>query len=382
MLSKATPKQGTASTVTPVVKLTCTKSASGRNNYAAWLAYVIDTLGVQFGLIASVMKTNVPYEVPALVPEDYTPVLPEGMGELTAANVRDLFIRAHSRRAEEVAKVQREAPMFYRALWATLSEESRNLVKAQPGYGGDEGFGANERPNELWAAIRLTHFTLENAAEGVAMADLNLLAKEKAFERLQQKPSQPIADFLREYLDLITDIEAAGVPPREESLKAAYFLDKLDKQRHGQMLVQLRNRALLGEPYPQTVQEAYVLASTWRASVASGDAGGDDGTGIFILSDEVRPAKPKAASAGDNKSAGKKGGGGAAKGGGSKTAAATDDSDVLDAAEEEARLAYFALRKCHECKQRGHARKDCKYFIARKKKEKACLLYTSDAADE
>jgi hypothetical protein len=84
---KVTKETGAAESV---VKLTCTKSAHGRNNYATWLAYVNDTLSVEFGPVASVMKTNVAYTVPELTPTDYLPAdLPAGM-VLTDANQREL----------------------------------------------------------------------------------------------------------------------------------------------------------------------------------------------------------------------------------------------------------------------------------------------------
>jgi hypothetical protein len=43
------------------------------NNFQEWRLRQIDICGKEFGFLANVMKTNVPYVVPAVAISDYTP---------------------------------------------------------------------------------------------------------------------------------------------------------------------------------------------------------------------------------------------------------------------------------------------------------------------
>ena len=54
-------------------------------------------------------------------------------------------------------------------------------------------------PAELWAAIRRTHFTLENAGEGAALERVNLMTKLRTLEQ----PGVSVGEFLRDWLELV-----------------------------------------------------------------------------------------------------------------------------------------------------------------------------------
>jgi len=293
-----------SSSITSTVILSCSKGSTGRNNYAAWVSSVIDTIGTRFGDVATVMKTHVAFVVPEVVPADY--MLQDIPGvELTATNQRDLFLKYHMRHQDAVDAIRRESRPFFRCIWATLSEEPRSRVAAQPNFGGPNGWGSTEQPNELWAAIRLTHFTNENAVEGAEMVTMNLLAKQEVFDRFRQKPGVAISDFKRDFLKQVASLEAAGLTADGEPVKALKFLRKLDPARHGAMMIYLQNEAGSGRPYPQTVEDAYRRASTWATAAIQGQPEGA-GAGIYMLSDEVKPrATPKPTAAEKNKSGGK-----------------------------------------------------------------------------
>jgi hypothetical protein len=346
-----------ASTVKP---LTYVRDASGKNNYAAWLEEVIDKIGKDFGRVATVLKTHVAYEVPPIAEEDYIPAdLPVGM-ILTEANRRELFLKSFSLRHEKLKALEDESPKFYRAIWATLSEESRALLSAQPGYDGPDGWGARERPNDLLAAIRLTHFTNENAIEGPGMAELNLQMKEAAFANFRQLPGVPISKFKKEFLERVAALEAAGGAVDPEPRKAMKFLNKLDKERHGRMLIRLKNDALRGvAAYPATVEEAYTLAFTWTADDLAGMRTAADGSSIFVLSDDIRPApnkKPPSQGPPAGASAQRKGSGTGRSGEGGTHS----KGDYKPSPEEEAaRQAYLKLRTCHGCGKPGHIVRRC-----------------------
>ena len=49
-------------------------AATGRNNYVEWIVATHDDLAqLYYGIIASVLTTQVPNDVPSVVPADYTP---------------------------------------------------------------------------------------------------------------------------------------------------------------------------------------------------------------------------------------------------------------------------------------------------------------------
>jgi hypothetical protein len=47
--------------------------STARNNYVEWIVATHDDLGQLYGIMASVLITQVEYDFPSLVPDDYTP---------------------------------------------------------------------------------------------------------------------------------------------------------------------------------------------------------------------------------------------------------------------------------------------------------------------
>jgi hypothetical protein len=48
-------------------------AATSRNNYVEWIVATHDDVGQLYGMMASVLTTQVAYHVPSVVPADYTP---------------------------------------------------------------------------------------------------------------------------------------------------------------------------------------------------------------------------------------------------------------------------------------------------------------------
>lgn len=141
--------------------------------------------------------------------QDYIPDdLPDDIA-FTDANKRELFMKAFCQKKDEEVRLEKESPMFFRHLWSSLSEESRTLIRAEPGYCGAGGWGTGEDSNELWGAIRRTHFTLENEGERAAMERVNLLMKLRTLEQLKQTPGMSVAEFFRDFLRLVASAEEA-----------------------------------------------------------------------------------------------------------------------------------------------------------------------------
>lgn len=358
-----------------MVMLSCRKNElTKKNNYSVWSKQAVDVLAVKYPKVGTVLKTHEPFEVAPIADASWNPVLPPGMA-MNAGERRELWLKAFVARTAELKAVEDEGKAFYRAVWATLSDESQTVVLGVAGSGGADGWATNERPNELCAAIRATHFTLENGADGPMMANMNLLVKEDAFKAFKQLPGVSIASFKTEFLEQVASLEAAGVAVDPQPLKAAKFLMKLDRARHQTMLVKLRNDAARGTPYPQTVDDAYALASTWT------NAADGDGASIFILSDDVKPrAAPKPPAAATS-------GGGSGKGGPPRKPAATSATVTEghppprkeSAAAEAARLAYYKLRECDECHKVGHIARHCP---DKKKKPHAAVHFTAAVGED
>jgi len=334
---------------------------------------LIDTIGVKYGDIASILKTHVPYVFPPIGPDDYIPAdLPADI-DLTPASIRDNYLRAVNRRLDRVEDMRKQSKPFFRDIYATISEDSRNIIKALPGYADGVSWGVLEAPNELWAGIRLTHHTNENAGDGIELAALNLMDKEESFMYFRQGPTIDIHTFKKEFVLKVASLEAAGsVIVGDEARKAMHFLTKLDKLRHGEMMLQLTNRATEGTPFPATVELAYTFAKNWKTKKSAGStATAGDGAGTFMLSDDVRhhtsstPQAPPSRAKASSKAA----------------AAATDVSAVSGSSgqtgkyayesieEQAARLAFWAVRACRNCGMKGHIAPECP-----SKKKKPVLL--------
>lgn len=119
------------------------------------------------------------------------------------------------------------------------------------------------------------------------MAELKLHMKSEASMKLKQEPGMPIAEFKKEFQEQVEVLVCLQTPKSKETIK---FLLKLDRARHGAMLVELKNQAARGIPYFPTVEDAYNFASTWRSYAKTGrDVVAGDEAVVFMLSDEVHP---------------------------------------------------------------------------------------------
>ncbi len=134
--------------------------------------------------------------------------------------------------------------------------------------------------------IHRTHFTHVDGATP-ATAKVNLL---KVLAKLEQGPIQEISLFKKEVDTLLRCYEAAGAPEMDEEQRAIWFLERLDKERHGSMLTVLKNNHAAGMAFPVTVEAAYAIAKDWMSSTARVyDAHRIVAHGAaFMLADEVR----------------------------------------------------------------------------------------------
>ena len=84
--------------------------------------------------------------------------------------------------------------------------------------------------------------------------------------------------------------DAGGAPEMDQEQQAIWFLENLDKERHGSMLTVLKNNYASGLGFPATVEAAYLIAKDWmRSNARAADLRGVIARGAaFMLADDVR----------------------------------------------------------------------------------------------
>ena len=88
----------------PVVVLSSEKDAhTGRNNYIEWVASAWADLTQVYGLVASVLDTQVAYEVGPVLQEHFMPPDEPDQPNYTTAQIQALRLQAHTERNKEVA---------------------------------------------------------------------------------------------------------------------------------------------------------------------------------------------------------------------------------------------------------------------------------------
>ena len=117
------------------------------NNFHAWRLSQIDRCSIEYGFQANVLKNNVPYVPPAIVPADYTPPAVAGEAALAAAALGLLRVDAEKQRNKEVLRLKQTMPKFYATLWESISIESREEVSQHALFLQAD---LNQDPNVLW----------------------------------------------------------------------------------------------------------------------------------------------------------------------------------------------------------------------------------------
>ncbi len=82
----------------------------------------------------------------------------------------------------------------------------------------------------------------------------------------------------------------ANIMEMDGEPSAIWLLEKLDQARHGAMVLYLTNGMVVGQAFPATADEAYIIVKDWKSlSARVADSRGIIAIGIvFMLADEVR----------------------------------------------------------------------------------------------
>ena len=213
---------------------------------------------------------------------------------LTAIRLAALRDKAEERRLSTVSAMKKEAPKFYFCLMKSLSVGSSVIIRKH----ADLGFEVTELasdPAALFAIIRSNHLTNVSGG-GQEMLIHEGEIKEREFNSLEQTEAMDLNTFYKAYVEYRTMLTNMHVTAPTAAREAQKFLLKLDKKRHGPMLLQLQNAAITGTPYPQTLIDAYQLASCWKVEKLTSDTSTRHQAqqSSYVLADEAdEPRKKK-----------------------------------------------------------------------------------------
>jgi hypothetical protein len=160
--------------------------------------------------MASVLTTQVAFDVPSDIPADYTPEPEPDFPPFSAADIMQMRVAAHAARAKEVRKLVEIKPKSFNTIFARTSVASRLLIEAD---GDFAAANAALDPNALVAIIHRTHFTHVDGATAVEAIE-NL---EEMFSNLRQGPTQNIAVVIKEFDTQCRCLQIAGSPPLDTS---------------------------------------------------------------------------------------------------------------------------------------------------------------------
>jgi hypothetical protein len=115
---------------------------------------------------------------------------------------------------------------------------------------------------KLYVETHLTHVV----GGGPATVKMTLRKMKDKFASMKQEERETVGQFKERYDELVAALEGAGVQEMDDDESALCFLTKLDQKRFG-VMNQLGNDATCGKEYPQTLHEAWTVASSWKTEV-------------------------------------------------------------------------------------------------------------------
>mmetsp|Transcript_3802 Transcript_3802/g.5379 ORF Transcript_3802/g.5379 Transcript_3802/m.5379 type:complete len:275 (-) Transcript_3802:2086-2910(-) len=180
--------------------------------------------------------------------------------------------------------MKKESPKFYGCLMKSFSVGSTVIIKKHVDFVAAE---LASNPVLLFAIVRSTHLTNVSGG-GPEMVVHEEETKEREFNSFMQSESMDLSTFYKSYTEYRTILTSMHVTAPSGPREAMKFLLKLDPKRHGRMLLQLENAAIMGTPYPQTLAEAYQRAGCWKVEKSTGtDVAKHTNQSSYVLADEA-----------------------------------------------------------------------------------------------
>jgi hypothetical protein len=244
----------------------------------------------ELGNVARLILTGTRYEPPAI------PDPPEEFDQTNDpfGNREKIYLRKVQNREDEVLSMRNKEPQVYAYLWGNLSKESREQVQRKfypvldangdpelDGYGNPlmdndwDNVKENTDPVRLMKRIIDTHL-----APDTGVAPVNRNASKRRYEGIRQGQQEPLLDLKQRFVNAIESMEAVGAQIESDEDQAARFIDILDPSRFGKLKADTTNWAKNNiKPYPQTLNDAFEVASTYRIVT---DTGGMVNAAAFV----------------------------------------------------------------------------------------------------
>ena len=223
-------------------------------NYQPWLSYQRIRCKKLFGMQTNDLKNNVRYTYPVVTGADYTPPLE---APLNPVQLNKLRLKSEEDRNGRDQKLGDDEPRFVSTFLDSISVESQEIIR--------------------WRS---------------AMGEYERIKRQRDFMAFHQEEKETLGAFKVDYMEKRATLTAVGIEAPAADEEALWFFMKLDRSRHGDMLNKLTNDVMRGTPWPATLDEAYLQASTWRVQAPrKGD--GESESGVYVIADTMRKKKAR-----------------------------------------------------------------------------------------
>ena len=256
------------------------------NNVIQWRGEMQTSVCTLYGMTGIFFATNARHIPPYPREDQFIPVYPQiEKGQppnpiITAALITKLREGAFEGRRKEIQKQLADEKTIWPMMWKRMSLASRSKVSEEEGFLAAE---LNLDAIQLWDFIRRTHLTHIYGA-GDPIMGVNIKEQEARYSALRQGDREYIAAYKLRFDNQVKANEGAGIAAITESKRALDFIFSLDNKRYKRMLATMRNGALRQDPdaYPQTLPEAFRVASGWISEEYNGIATGGEVNSAFL----------------------------------------------------------------------------------------------------
>ena len=242
----------------PEIPILTYSATVARNNTREYLDAAALYCERTFGEIGLVVETG---EYPDIEPPDVPSEIE--MQNLAVQFTFKAKIKAYILRTDRMAQ---QRIQVYSTLFGQLSMSSRIRLKQNDKWPEIE---KSKCPRLLVAAIRESHLITET---GFLLKDIHEIRK--TYYALSQEASESLAAYKNRFDHILKQFKTLApdkIP--DDAAQAIDFVTSLDKERYGQMQIDLDNNAALKIcEYPEDLQKAYVVVANYKvaATVASG----------------------------------------------------------------------------------------------------------------
>jgi hypothetical protein len=255
--------------------------ASQSNNFVAFKKALVTYCGAEYGLLSSLLETNV-YYVPEMVvvpePETLTPANdPHGVAV-------DAFRDKCKSRRRQVQAMEDDRIKLFSTIYGQLSIESEERLKQDAGF---DTLYAERDPLKLWILISKSHLS---SSSGHVTRDRKRARDDYA--SLRQGSDESIVAYKERFSSQLLILQAVGEGLPDNEFQALDFIQSLDDTKYIGLKACLDNSVVTGTGvYPVTLNEAYNMASRYVVVSKSGSLKEASSASVFVADSTQKKAK-------------------------------------------------------------------------------------------